>query len=140
MCILTIETQTLEDDWVRLIVVFVIEEVTGVKNMRVLGDMIEKLACETYGGSAAREELSCVLDCTPDQVSQVCQGRLFLSFPQLSRLAEQLHTTVDALLAGDENHYRENVVHCMGQFEREENREEILDIIDDYLRLKSSVR
>ena len=56
-----------------------------MKNMRVLGDMIEKLACETYGGSAAREELSRVLDCTPDQVSQVCQGRLFC--PSLSSAA-----------------------------------------------------
>lgn len=110
-----------------------------MKNMRVLGDMIGKLAGEAYGADA-QDRLSQVLGCTPDQVSQVFQGRLFLSFPQLSRLAEVLHTPVDALLAGDEAHYRENVVHCMGQFEREENREEILDIIDDYLRLKSSVR
>lgn len=110
-----------------------------MKSMRILGDMIEKLAGETYGEDM-RNSLSQVLGCTPDQVSQVCQGRLFLSFPQLNRLAEALHTPVDVLLAGDEEHYRENVVHCMGHFEDEENREEILDIIDDYLRLKSSVR
>lgn len=107
-----------------------------MKSMRVLGSMIEKMAHEHQCTLA---DMGQVLDCTIDQVKAMYKGRVFPSFPQLEQLASRFSTTVDVLLAGDEEHYEKNVVHCMGNFDRPENREYILDIIDDYLRLKDAV-
>lgn len=107
-----------------------------MKNMRVLGNMIEKLALQKQD---TLEDMGQVLDCTPNQVKAMYKGRVFPSFAQLNRLADYFGTTVDVLLNGDEEYYENNVVHCMGDFQNPENRENILDIIDDYLRLKEAV-
>ena len=107
-----------------------------MKSMRVLGDMIEKLALES---NSTPDDMSRVLHCEPEQVVAMYKGRIFPSFAQMQQLADYFHSTIDALLDGDEEHYQNNVVHCMGKFEHPENREFILDIIDDYLRLQESV-
>lgn len=107
-----------------------------MKSMRVLGNMIEKLAQEN---NATPENMGQLLHCTADQVKAMYKGRIFPSFEQLNQLATYFSTTIDALLDGDEQHYKNSVVHCMGAFERPDDRELILDIIDDYLRLKDAV-
>ncbi len=107
-----------------------------MKDMRVMGNMIEKLSRQN---NDSPETLSIILDCEEDQVLSLFRGRIFPSFEQMLQLANHFNVTVDELMDGDESYYEQNVVHCMGQFENPAHREEILDIIDDYLRLKSTV-
>ena len=103
-----------------------------MEDMRILGNMIEKLAAEQH---VTADALGALLQCTPEQVARLFKGRLFLTFDQLTALLERLRVSVDTLLAGDRENYRQTVVHCMGEFSDEANREKVLDIIDDYLDL-----
>lgn len=102
-----------------------------MKEMRVLGSTIKKLADER---SMTAEDLGHVVHCAPQRIFQLYKGRLFLSFNQLLAVAEAFHISVDELLEGDKPYYEKNVVHCMGSFS-EEAREQVLDMIDDYLDL-----
>lgn len=115
-----------------LLLRFCIEEVVRMEDMRILGNMIEKLAAEQHVTS---DDLGALLQCTSEQVARLFKGRLFLTFDQLTAVSEHLKVSIDTLLAGDRENYCHTVVHCMGEFSDEANREEILDIIDDYLDL-----
>ena len=107
-----------------------------MKDMRILGSMIHKLALEKH---VPNEELGLKLGFSEDQVCSLYKGRMYPTFVHLETLAECFGVTVDDVLAGDEAYYEKNVVHNMGEFEKPENREIILDIIDDYLRLREAV-
>ncbi len=108
-----------------------------MKEMRLLGNIVHKLSIEHgYDNDYMCKEL----DCTKSQYLSFLSGRLFLSFEQLTTLANLFSISVDDLMKGDNNYYEENYVHCMGEFENIENREMILDIIDDYLTLLSETR
>lgn len=107
-----------------------------MKGMRMLGNMIQKLAQEQ---GKTLEDMSRLLECRTEQVRGVYKGLLFLSFSQLEKVAEYLGVTVNVLLEGDIDHYEKTVVHCVGEFTNPENREKILDIIDDYISLKNAV-
>ena len=108
-----------------------------MKDMRILGNMIEKLAADR---KVPAEELAKQIRCTPGQVAQLFKGRLLLAFDQLDALAAYFQVPVDTLLNGDPEHYQKTVVDCMGEFSDEKHREEILDIIDDYLDLCRAVK
>ena len=54
-------------------------------------------------------------------------------------MAEQFNVSVQQLLEGDLEHYNRTVAHCMNQFQKAEHREEILDILDDYLDIVDAV-
>ena len=107
-----------------------------MKSMRMLGNQIQRLAQER---DTPPQETGRILDCSEEQVFAIYEGRVFPSFDQLEKLAEVFQTTVGQLLDGDAEDYERSVVHCMGQFSDSQNREEILDIIDDYLTLKTAV-
>ena len=107
-----------------------------MKDMRIFGNMIEKLTLEKNDTSQKLGEL---LGCPEEQILALYKGLIFPSFEQLDQLATHFEVTIDEILSGDEAYYKQNVVHNMGQFEDSENREKILDIIDDYLSLKSAV-
>lgn len=107
-----------------------------MKDMRVLGKTIEKLAAERH---VAAGDLGELIHCSAGQVALLFKGRLFLAFDQLSAIADRFQVSVDELLDGDMDYYNKTVVECMGEFSNDMNREEILDIIDDYLDLRSAV-
>lgn len=107
-----------------------------MENMRVLGNMIQKLAKEKH---VATEDLGKTIHCTTNQVEQLFRGRLFLTFDQLSAVANRFQVSPDVLMDGDMDYYRETVVDCMGEFSCDENREDILNIIDDYLDLLGAI-
>ena len=67
------------------------------------------------------------------------KGRAYISFEQLSLLATKLKVEVSSLLSGDEDGYNKAVVHCMNNFDNPNNRETILDIIDEYMDILDSV-
>lgn len=97
---------------------------------RMLGNCVEYLAQER---GVSDETLCNVLQCDRTNLLAFLKGRRIASFDQLSALAEVLEVSVAQLLKGDEKHYEESVVHCMNQFSDPKNREEILDLIDDYM-------
>lgn len=108
-----------------------------MQKARMLGNYIQQLADEQ---EIAIPELGALLGCTEYQVEALMKGRYFVSFPQLSKLANKFGVTVNDLLAGNSEHYNKTVVHCMNQFRNTENREFILDIIDDYLDIAEAVK
>lgn len=107
-----------------------------MREARMLGNYIDRLA-KSEGLSIS--DLSRILDCSENQVLSLIKGRAFASFPQISRLASALGKGVGQLLAGDESGYNASVVHCMNDFQDPNNREMILDLIDDYVDIVDAV-
>lgn len=103
-----------------------------MKDLRMLGSMINKLSLDN---GLPIDELERVFRCSSEQVQALFEGRLFPSFEELQEFAQRVGTSVAMLLEGDEEYYNKTIVHCMGSFENNENREEVLDIIENYLTL-----
>ena len=101
-----------------------------MKQMRMLGNYVEHLA-KINNVTAAY--LGAVLNCPELHIQRFFKGRAFLTFPQLGAIADMFNVPVSYLLAGDYDSYKANVVDCNQEFDNEDNREMILDIIDDYL-------
>ncbi len=107
-----------------------------MKEARMLGFRVGKYADES---NVSTFELSEVANCSETQMRAFLKGRVFMSFDQLSAMAKRLGVAVSALLSGRENEYNLSVVHCMNEFEDSQNREKILDIIDEYMDLLDSI-
>lgn len=90
-----------------------------MKQARRLGSYVEELSIKN---NITPRQLSELLNCTEHQVQRFFKGRLFLSFPKLKLLADTFGVTVSELL--DDSNYS-----------YDDNREKILDIIDDYMDL-----
>lgn len=107
-----------------------------MQEARMLGSYVQYLAGQK---NISVPELGKILSCSENQVLSFFRGRAFASFDRLSSLAEALGTTVDILLDGDETIYNESVVHCMNDFDNPDNREKILDLIDNYMDILDAV-
>ena len=107
-----------------------------MQEARALGNYVAHLA-ETKRLSVA--DLSQILDCNENKVHAFLKGRAVASFSQLSNLAAALETTVETLLCGDISQYNATVVHCMNEFQDIKNREDILDLIDNYIDICNAV-
>ena len=101
-----------------------------MKEARMLGNKIQHLA-QNKGLSVS--DLSSMLGCDEHQVLSLYKGRAYASYAKIKILAYELGSTVEELLKGDPDVYKATVVHCMHEFENEDNREKILDIIDGYI-------
>ena len=107
-----------------------------MQKARMLGNYVDYLAkCKGLSIS----DLSRILGCSENQAYALTKGRAYASFAQISNLAKELGTTVQALLSGNEKIYNETVVHCMNDFQDSSNRELILDLIDDYVDIVNAV-
>lgn len=107
-----------------------------MQRARMLGNYIQELAEKK---DVSISDLSALLDCEEHQVKSLLKGRSFATFQQLSALAERFGVSVTDLLDGDEVYYNRTVVHCMNHFQNPQNRETILDIIDDYMDILDAV-
>ena len=107
-----------------------------MKDIRMIGSTISKLSSES---NLNESQLSEILNCSETDIKSVCKGRKMLSFNQLKILSEKFNVSVADILKGDESYYRSNVVHCMNNFSNQENREKILDIIDDYIDISEAI-
>ena len=101
-----------------------------MKTARMIGNYVEHKAHET---GMTIDELSELLDFSNQQTESFLKGRTLLTFNQMSTLANHFHVTVPQMIEGDKESYSSSVVHCMNEFDHEDNREKILDIIDDYM-------
>ena len=107
-----------------------------MQEARMLGNYVDHLARKK---GLSTSDLSKILGCTEDHVYSFIKGRAFASFSQMSTLANALDVSVDNLLAGDAEHYNATVVHCMNDFHDASKREEVLDLIDNYIDIVNAV-
>ena len=107
-----------------------------MKSARKIGNYAEKRFHEL---GLSVDEINRALDFSDRETYAFFKGRLMLTIDQLSKLADKLGTTVQAMIDGDEKEYSASVVHCMNDFDNEDNREVILDIIDDYMDIRDSL-
>ena len=107
-----------------------------MERMRLFGNMICKLSNEK---SISHDLLCRELDCTEERLYALLNGCVRPTFMELDRLSEIFEHSPEELLAGNRNHYESTIVHCMNEFRDAKAREEILDIIEGYVRLASAV-
>lgn len=107
-----------------------------MQDARMIGYRVDRYANEN---DVSHDELSSIVGCSKAKFKSFLKGRAFVSFNQLSLLAERLGVEITSLLSGDEEGYNKSVVHCMNEFTDNNNREYILDIIDDYMDVLDSV-
>lgn len=107
-----------------------------MQEARMLGNYVEHLA-NTKGLSIS--DLSKVLGCSEERTYSFIKGRAFASFSQISSLANALDVSIDKLLTGDVDRYNATVVHCMNDFHDVSKREDILDLIDNYIDIVDAV-
>lgn len=107
-----------------------------MQQARMLGYRVQKIANSC---NVSPLELSKVIKCSEIQMKSFFKGRTFISFEQLSLIAQKLNVDISALLTGDDEGYNSSVVHCMNDFDDPNNRETILDIIDEYMDVLDSV-
>lgn len=107
-----------------------------MKKMRLIGSTIKSVAADH---EISLDELGKAIGCDRQQMDAVILGRKICSFDQIRKIADKCEVPVKKILDGDEAYYNQNIVHCMNDFQNEENREDILDIIYDYLDVYDSV-
>lgn len=103
---------------------------------RMMGNYAQHLA-EEKGISLS--QLSKALECDEITIQRFFKGHILLPFAQISKLAETLSISIEQLLTGDKEQYEATVVHCQVPFNNPDNRETILDIIDDYVAISNIV-
>ena len=107
-----------------------------MQKARMIGNYVEHLA---QAQNLSVHDISSVLGCSDAQINEFFKGRFFLNYAQLNHLAEKLQVNVHDILAGYPEQYSATVVHCMNEFDDANNREQILDLIDDYLDILDRV-
>ena len=107
-----------------------------MKACRNLGNTIQYLL-EKKGITA--EKMAAILNCSIEDLKMGLAGRKIFSFIQLEQIANELGISVGDLLSSKQNEYYVYAMDCMNEFSNEKYREEILDIIYDYLDVYDSV-
>ena len=107
-----------------------------MQQARMLGYRVEKIADSC---NVSPLELSQVIGCDENQIKSLFKGRSFVSFEQLVLLSKTLNVNVSDFLSGYDADYNKSAVHCMNDFDDPNNREKILDIIDEYMDVLDSV-
>ena len=107
-----------------------------MKAYRMMGLYVENTA---NAKNITIEEMSSATNCSRDYFKSFLSGRAVLSFNQLKVLSQLLEVSVGQILAGNQKDYDDSIVHCFNDFDDTDNREMILDIIDDYFDLKESL-
>lgn len=107
-----------------------------MQNARMLGNYIEHLATDK---GLSISDLSQTLGCSEQKVRALYKGLAFASYDQMSKIASALGVTIGQLFSGDVEHYNKTVVSCMNDFDKPSRREEILDLIYNYVDIFDAV-
>ena len=107
-----------------------------MQEARMLGNYVKHLA-DAKGLTSS--DLGQILGCSVERVCAFFKGRVFVSFSQLTNLAQALDITVEKLLNGDVDRYNATVVHCMNDFDDVSKREDVLDLIDNYVDIADAI-
>lgn len=106
-----------------------------MQSTRMMGCFAKQLADEK---NFTTEQLAENINCTTQQLEAFFTGRFLFPFSKVKTLSDILGVSVSKLIDGDGQMYNSYVVHCMGEFDDPEEREFILDLIDDYLDIKEA--
>lgn len=107
-----------------------------MRNMRLIGSNIEK--CTKQMGLSP-EQASIRLGCTREQYITLTKGLMIPTYELLMHYVKSLPISEEELTSSDSSYYDKNFVLAMGEFTILDEREKILDIIEDYQRLISAV-
>lgn len=108
-----------------------------MKQARMIGNFVEQMV---KAKAISDESLCELIGISEVQLHRFLKGQVILPFAQITKLALVLGVSVSQILNGDEDTYNRTVVHSEGSFSKNENREKILDIIDDYMDLCNALR
>lgn len=104
--------------------------------LRLMGSYIKDLAKDN---SILDSEMADILHCTQNQIERIYSGRVILSYQQLELLSKKFNMSVLDLIKGNKERYdKEFDKVCVTEFSDKANRDECLDIIDDYLDIIES--
>ena len=98
----------------------------NMSNLRNIGYKIFLLANKVENG---KEILCKMLNFNDNDYTRLVTGRLSITPMQIKNIAELFSKNNDAY---------SKMVHCMSNFEKNENCDEILDIIDTYIDFKEA--
>ena len=83
------------------------------------------------------QQLQAALGFTPQEMKKLYDGRLFLTGADMQRVSEVCGNEV--FQAQNHSAYNEHVVHCMTPFKNENEREQILNLIDAYIDAREAL-
>ena len=101
--------------------------------LRRLGSNIEKASRENY---KRVEDFANAINLSVRDVHRLFEGRLIVSPFQLKAISEKVNTPVRELLDISGKY---TLVECMGSFKDEQNKDKILDLIDNYIDLVEAI-
>lgn len=95
---------------------------------------------ERVAGSQEREQqVRETLHITPHELEKLYAGRLFLTGSDLRKVASVCGAEPRELTGASRERYDKNVVRYMTAFQKRENREKILDLIDAYIDAREAL-
>ena len=95
---------------------------------------------ERVAGSQEREQqIRETLHITPHELEKLYSGRLFLTGADLRKVASVCGVEARELTGASRERYDKTVVRYMTAFQKRENREKILDLIDAYIDAREAL-
>ena len=104
-----------------------------MRNMRILGSRIEEKVNEL---GLSPDEACMLIGCTRDFYLEMTKGLIIPTYELLSHIIKCLGIPEGELINSDLSYYENEFVDAIGDFTIIEEREKILDIIEDYYRLR----
>lgn len=101
-----------------------------MSNLRNIGYKIFLLSNKVENG---KENLCKMLNFNDNDYTRLVTGRLSITPMQIKNIAEFFSVDPIEILNYKNNDAYSKMVHCMSNFEKNENCDEILDIIDTYI-------
>lgn len=108
-----------------------------MQKARRMGAHIKYLA-EQKGVS--NKELASVLGCTETNVLEFYQGWVYPSYGQMLALSKKLNVSINEIVNPNEALYNSLMEEELGEFSDVNNREKILDIIENYYDLAKAIQ
>ena len=82
------------------------------------------------------DQVADTLGMSENDVLRILSGRLLLSGNELNDIANGLDVGIEELLQEKESNEYKKLIHCMGNINKQENVDRILDYIDSYIILR----
>lgn len=107
-----------------------------MRDIRNLGNIIRQIMIKK---EISDVELANCLNLSQQDINLGLAGRKFFSYPQLEKIAEFIDVPVDTFFDSENGEKYAYSIDFMNKFTHEDNLENVLDIIYDYLDVLDSV-
>lgn len=108
-----------------------------MRKARIMGSYIRYLA-EKKG--ITNSELASILNCTETNIYELYRGLVYPSYGQMLVLSNKIGISVKEIVEANEELYNSSLNEELGEFSNNDNREELLDIIENYIDLAKAVQ